>query len=56
MNTARFFPHILLSTVPCLVQVFPASLQKYANIANLAPKNNFIIMITIDCVVQNVGH
>ena len=47
---------MLLSTVQCLVQVFPASLQKYANLENLEQKNIFIIMITIGCVYLNVGH
>ena len=47
-----FSPHMLLSTVQCLVQVFPASLQKCANLENLEQRNIFIIMVTIGCVVQ----
>ena len=36
-----FSPHMLLSTVQCLVQVFPASLQKCANLENLEQRNIF---------------
>ena len=43
---------ILMSTVQCLVQVFPTSLQSMLALQIWKKKNIIMIMITIDCVVR----